>query len=84
MHFMKFPAILVQVAEKPFSCQKMPLQRKTIKINDYQVLICWDVGSTRLGTALPGGEELQFINCCLSGGEKYRGYLLRKVVFRFT
>ena len=24
----------------------MPLQRKTIKINDYRVPICWDLGLT--------------------------------------
>ena len=56
MLFMKFPATLVQVAENSpppppnwgnfFSCQKMPLQRKTIKINDYSVLTCWDPGPT--------------------------------------
>ena len=48
MHFMKFPTSWVQVAEKPpIPRQKMHLQRKTIKINDYCMPICCDLGSNR-------------------------------------
>ena len=49
MHFMKFPATLVQVhvLDSLPAKQKMPLQKKTIKINKYHVPKCWDLGSTR-------------------------------------
>ena len=50
MHFRKFPATLVQVhvVDPPLAKQKMPLQRKTIKINDYHLPKSWDLGSTSL------------------------------------
>ena len=58
MHFMKFSGTLVQVhvfchSNTAIFCmakQKMPLQRKTIKINDYHTLICWDLGSTHFNS----------------------------------